>query len=103
MARSATMLLPLVWRKGLPGTGQAGDQRLDCTAMIAAGRIDDGIGRPSLGLQQRRIIERADDWFDAVGGNRVGLGLVANEAANLMAVRDQGRCNRAPDISRSRR
>lgn len=72
------------------GTGQAGNQHLDCTAMIAAGRIDNGIGGPSLGLQEGRIIERADDRFDALGCNRVGLDLVTNETTNLMAIGDEG-------------
>src|SRR5262245_554630 len=72
------------------GTGQTGEQRLDCTAMIAAGRIDNAIGGPRLGLQEGRIIERADDGFDAVRCDRVSLRLAAYEAANPMAVGDKG-------------
>jgi hypothetical protein len=72
------------------GAGQTGNQRLDCTAMIAAGRIDDGIGGPRLGLQEGRVIERADDCFDAVRCDRVSLRLAADEAANRMAVCDKG-------------
>jgi hypothetical protein len=72
------------------GTGQAGNQSLDCTAMVAAGRIDDGIGGPRLGLQESRIIERADDCFDAIRCDRVSLRLAANEAPNRMAVCDKG-------------
>jgi len=74
----------------LSGTGQAGNQRLDGTAMIAARRIDDGIGGPRLGLQEGRVIERADDCFDAVRCDRVSLRLAADEAANRMAVSDKG-------------
>src|SRR5438093_4031136 len=74
----------------LSGTGQAGNQHLDCTAMIATGRIDNGIGGPSLGLQEGRIIERADDRFDALGCDRVSLDLVTNETTNLMAIGDEG-------------
>jgi len=58
--------------------------------MIARGRIDDSIGSPSLGLQQIRIIERADDRVDSVSRNCIGLFLAANEAANLMAISYQG-------------
>ena len=76
--------------QGFAGTGQTGNQRLDCTAMVAAGRIDDGIGSLGFGLQQRRVIKRSNDRFDAVRCNRVGLRLAANEAANRMAVRDKG-------------
>ena len=72
------------------GTGQTGEQRLDCTAMIAAGRVDDSIGSPGFGLQQRRVIKRSNDCFDAVRCNRVGLRLAANEAANRMAVCNKG-------------
>jgi hypothetical protein len=76
--------------QGFAGTGQSGNQRLDCTAMIAARRIDDSIGSPGFGLQQRRVIKRSNDCFDAVRCDRVGLRLAANEAANRMAVCDKG-------------
>jgi hypothetical protein len=72
------------------GTGQTGNQRLDCSAMIAAGRIDDSLGRPGFGLQQRRVIKRSNDCFDAVRCNRVRLRLAANEPANPMAGCDKG-------------
>ena len=52
--------------QGFAGTGQTGNQRLDCTAMVAAGRIDDGIGSLGFGLQQRRVIKRSNGCFDAV-------------------------------------
>ena len=52
--------------QGFAGTGQTGNQRLDRTAMIAAGRIDDSIGSPSFGLQQSRVIKRSNGYFDAV-------------------------------------
>jgi hypothetical protein len=81
------MLLPLLWIKGLPEPDR---QRLDCSAMVATGRIDDSIGSPGFGLQQRRVIKRSNDRFDAVGCNRVGLRPAANEAANRMAVCDKG-------------
>jgi hypothetical protein len=81
---------PAAVEERFSGAGQAGNQRLDCTAMIAARRIDDGIGGPSLGLQEGRIIERADDRFDALRCNRVGLDLVTNETTNLMAIGDEG-------------
>jgi hypothetical protein len=76
--------------QGFARTGQTGNQRLDRTAMIAAGRIDDSIGSPGFGLQQRRVIKRSNDCFDAVRCNRVGLRLAANEAANRMAFCDKG-------------
>jgi hypothetical protein len=52
--------------QGFAGTGQTGNQRLDRTAMIAAGRIDDSIGSPGFGLQQSRVIKRSNGCFDAV-------------------------------------
>jgi hypothetical protein len=72
--------------EGLAGIYQSGNQRLDRAAMIAAGGIDDRIGGAGFGLQERRIVKRPDDRIDAVSGNRVGLGLAANEAANRMAI-----------------
>ena len=76
--------------QGFAGTGESGDQRLDGAAMIAAGRIDDGIGSPGFGLQQRRVIKRSNDRFDAIRCNRVCLRLAANEATSHMAIRDKG-------------
>jgi hypothetical protein len=58
--------------------------------MIAAGCIDDSIGSPGFGLQQRCVIKRSNDCFNAARRNRVGLCLAANEAANRMAVCDKG-------------
>jgi hypothetical protein len=76
--------------QGFAGPGQTGNQRLDCTAMIAAGRIDDSIGSPSFGLQQRRVIKRSNDCFDAVRCKRVGLRLARKEAAKRMSVWNKG-------------
>jgi hypothetical protein len=76
--------------QGFAGTGETGDQRLDRTAMIAAGRIDDSIGSAGFGLQQRGVIKRSNDCFDAARCNRVRLRFAANEAANRMAVCDKG-------------
>ena len=97
MALSATILLPLLWMKGLPERAKARDQCFDGCAVIAAGRVDDAIRRPGFGLQQRRVVERTDYRIDAVDRNRVGFGLVANEAANRVPVRDQSRGDRAAD------
>ena len=72
------------------GTGQTGNQSLHRTAMIAARRIDNSIGSPGFGLQQRRVIKRSNDRFDAIRCNRVCLRLAANEATNHMAIRDKG-------------
>jgi hypothetical protein len=58
--------------------------------MIAAGRIDNGIGGPGFGLQKHRLIKRSNDCFDAVRCNRLRLDLVTNETTNFMAVGDEG-------------
>jgi hypothetical protein len=83
--------------EGLAGTFQSGNQRLDRAAVIAAGGIDDRIGSAGFGRQERRIVERPDDRIDAVSGNRVGLGLAADEPANPVAICDEGASNRAAD------
>jgi hypothetical protein len=83
--------------EAFPGTRQGGNQGLGCAAMITAGRIDHSFGGLGFGLQQPRVIKRANDRFDAVSGNGVGLCLVTNEAANPMAACDKGRRNCAAD------
>src|SRR5579863_7572660 len=67
--------------------------------MIARGGVDDGIASARFGSQQIRIIERADDRFDAACRYEISLFLAANEAANLMTINDQGRCNRTANIA----
>ena len=75
--------------EGFAGTGQASNQRLDCTAMVAAGRIDDGIGNPDEVTKNLETFENVgvdQVIFIQQGGNRVGLELAPNEAANRMAI-----------------
>ena len=83
----------------LAGARQRGDQGLDGAAMIARRGIDDGVGGAGLGLQQCRVVERSDDRLDAIRRDRGGLGVAANEAANLMARGDQRARHRAADIA----
>src|SRR5579862_6331543 len=67
--------------------------------MIARGGVDDGIASARFGSQQIRIIERADDRFDAACRYEISLFLAANEAANLVTISDQGRRNRTANIA----
>ena len=69
--------------------GEAGDQCLDGAVVAAVRRVDDTIRCPSFGLQQRGVVERTDNWIDAVVCDCVGLGAVTNEAANYVTIRDQ--------------
>jgi hypothetical protein len=85
--------------EGLAGTGESGNERLDRATMVAVGGVDDGIGSLSFRVQQHRIIKRSDDRLDAMSGNRVGVGLAANQTANAMAVGDDGRRDCAADKS----
>jgi hypothetical protein len=85
------------WYGGGVCRSRAGNQRLNCIAMIAAGRIDNSISSVGFGLQKRRVVERPDDRLDIVGRNRAGLRLVTNQAANLMTRCDKGCCNCAAD------
>jgi hypothetical protein len=86
-------------QKGFAGASESRNERLDCAAMIAAGGIDDGIRGASFRVQQRRIIKRSNDRLNAMSGNGVGVGLAANQAADAMAVSDDGRRDCAADKS----
>ena len=67
--------------------------------MIARSGIDDRVGGARLLVQQRRVVEGTDHRLDAMGCDHVGLGPVANQAANPMAHSDQRHRRRAADIA----
>ena len=65
--------------------------------MIAVSSVNDTIRGTGLGLQQCRILERADHRLDAARRHRDGLAVIANETANPMTIRNQSRSDRAAD------
>ena len=62
--------------------------------MVARSGIDHRIGGARFVLQHACIIKRANDRFDAVGRNRIGLDLAAHQAAHAMAGGNERRGNR---------
>ncbi|MNL86580.1 hypothetical protein D3C87_2153390 [compost metagenome] len=51
--------------KALAAAAQRVKHRVDRAAVIAVGGIDDGVGRAGFVLQQRGIVQRANNGFDA--------------------------------------
>jgi len=76
--------------KGFAGTGHGIDQGLHSAAMVARGRIDDGISGPRFSLQHCCVIKRTDDLFDAEGGNAFSFCSVTNQAANFVTSGNKG-------------
>ncbi len=84
-------------QKRLAGAGEPFDQRFHGRTMIAAGCVDDGVRGPRFGNQQRAIVERADDWFNAEALQFSGVFRVADQAAHVVAGAHETRGNRTAD------
>src|SRR5476649_352387 len=65
--------------------------------MVAAGGVDDAIGRFRLRDQQRSIVQAADHGFNSQCLEFVRLFRATDKAADLMAVANQTRRNRTTD------
>ena len=76
---------PLVWRKGFVAASQRLNDGFDGTPMVAAGRIDDGVGRLRLLDDQLAVVQGADDALYADSGQLGHLLRLAHEARHLVA------------------
>jgi hypothetical protein len=81
----------------LARAGEGGDQRLDGTAVVAAGGVDDGVGGPRLAGEHGGVVQGAEHRLDADRAHRLGLGRVAHQPADAVAGGGQPRAHRAAD------
>jgi hypothetical protein len=81
----------------LVGSAQCIEQSFHCAAMVAACRVDHGIGSAGLIGQQCAVVKSADDRSDSQRFQFISLCGIAHQAGDAVAGPDQARGDGAAD------
>jgi hypothetical protein len=85
--------------EGLAGIYERIEDRRRGRAVVGTRRVDDGVGRLGLGLQDRGIIERAENGCDPELADLLRTLCLSDEPSGLVAGLDERGGQRAADVA----